>query len=166
MTAQVGTHALQGLLDPGPDVVGVQVVDKQQAGNQIVAGQGVEHLVVESTGLVHDRQNPLQPGAVQVGHQPDQFLGALPRHDPAGRTCLQQRVDPVPGGPEIRRRARGPWGSRYSATYSVGECIRSSFLPPPRYMCTPHGRHGSKLRTVRMMSMPLKCSRSFSSKIG
>ena len=38
-------------------------------------------------------------------------------------------------------------------------------LPPPRYMCTPHGRHGSKLLTVRMMSMPLKLSRPFSSKI-
>ena len=25
-------------------------------------------------------------------------------------------------------------------------------------MCTPHGRHGSKLRTARMMSMPLKLS--------
>jgi hypothetical protein len=33
-------------------------------------------------------------------------------------------------------------------------------------MCTPHGRHGSKLRTVRITSMPLKFSRPFSSKIG
>ncbi len=32
-------------------------------------------------------------------------------------------------------------------------------------MCTPHGRHGSKLRTVRMMSMPLKFSGPFSSKM-
>ena len=48
----------------------------------------------------------------------------------------------------------------------VGECSLSSDLPSPRYMCTPHGRQGSKLRTVRMMSMPLKFSRSFSSKIG
>ena len=39
---------------------------------------------------------------------------------------------------------------------------------PPRwlYMWTPHGRHGSKLRTARMMSTPLKFSGPFSSKIG
>ena len=39
---------------------------------------------------------------------------------------------------------------------------------PPRwlYMWTPHGRHGSKLRTARMMSTPLNFSGPFSSKIG
>ena len=47
-----------------------------------------------------------------------------------------------------------------------GECTLSSFFPPPRYMCTPQGRHGSKLRTARMMSMPLNVSGGFSSKIG
>ena len=46
---------------------------------------------------------------------------------------------------------------------SIGECTRFSVLPLPRYMWTPHGRHGSKLRTVRMMSIPRKLSRSFSS---
>ena len=40
----------------------------------------------------------------------------------------------------------------------AGECILCSGLPSPRYMCTPQGRHGSKLRTARMMSMPLKSS--------
>ena len=38
-------------------------------------------------------------------------------------------------------------------------------LPFP-YMCTPQGRHGSKLWTARMMSTPLKLSGPFSSKIG
>ena len=33
-------------------------------------------------------------------------------------------------------------------------------------MCTPHGRHGSNDRTARMMSIPLKFSGPFSSKIG
>jgi len=47
-----------------------------------------------------------------------------------------------------------------------GEWTRSSDLPLPRYMCTPQGRHGSKLRTARMMSIPLKFSWEFSSKIG
>ena len=38
--------------------------------------------------------------------------------------------------------------------------------PRPSYMCTPHGRHGSNERTARMMSIPLKLSGPFSSKIG
>src|SRR5579862_4638131 len=48
----------------------------------------------------------------------------------------------------------------------VGEWIFFSTFPLPTYMCTPHGRHGSKLRTVRIMSMPLNLSGPFSSKIG
>ena len=48
----------------------------------------------------------------------------------------------------------------------VGECSLRSTFPSPRYMWTPHGRQGSKLRTARMMSMPLKSSIAFSSKIG
>ena len=47
-----------------------------------------------------------------------------------------------------------------------GEWSFFRVLPLPRYMWTPQGRHGSKLRTARMMSMPLNLSRSFSSKIG
>ena len=38
--------------------------------------------------------------------------------------------------------------------------------PSPVYMWTPHGRHGSKLRTARMMSTPLKLSGPFSSNMG
>ena len=50
---------------------------------------------------------------------------------------------------------------------NIGECSSTrSSLPSPVNMCTPQGRHGSKLRTVRMMSMPLKSSMSFSSKMG
>ena len=48
----------------------------------------------------------------------------------------------------------------------VGVCTTFLTWPPPRYMCTPHGRHGSNERTARMMSMPLKLSGPFSSKIG
>src|SRR6185503_8558638 len=49
---------------------------------------------------------------------------------------------------------------------SVGKWAASTTLPLPRYIWTPHGKQGSKLRTVRMMSMPLKFSGPFSSKIG
>ena len=34
------------------------------------------------------------------------------------------------------------------------------------FASTPHGKHGSKLRTARMMSIPLKWSGPFSSKMG
>src|SRR5262249_21509998 len=65
----------------------------------------------------------------------------------------------------------GPVLFRGSAPYpenwpNIGEWRVSSVLPSPRYMCTPHGRHGSKLRTARIISMPLKLSGPFSSKIG
>src|SRR4029078_9054325 len=46
---------------------------------------------------------------------------------------------------------------RYSpVTDWVGECSRSSVFPLPRYMCTPHGRPGSKLRTGATTSPPRK----------
>ena len=48
----------------------------------------------------------------------------------------------------------------------VGRWTTLRTLPAPVYMCTPHGRHGSNERTARMMSMPLKFSGPFSSKIG
>ncbi len=67
-------------------------------------------------------------------------------------------------------RADVPSGTAHVAsvdTASVaGLWIVCRVFPGPRYMCTPHGRHGSKLRTARMMSMPLKLSGGFSSKIG
>src|ERR1043166_6085453 len=49
---------------------------------------------------------------------------------------------------------------------NMGTCRVSSSFPLPVYMCTPHGRQGSKLRTARMMSTPLNLSGPFSSKIG
>src|ERR1700761_8165397 len=51
-------------------------------------------------------------------------------------------------------------------TPNIGECRVWRTLPSPRYMCTPQGRQGSKLRTARIMSMPLNLSGPFSSKSG
>ena len=49
---------------------------------------------------------------------------------------------------------------------SLGRRVQEVQLPTVAEVhVDPHGRHGSKLRTVRMMSIPLKCSWSFSSKI-
>ena len=55
---------------------------------------------------------------------------------------------------------------RSSCRPNMGEWCVSNVFPFPRYMCTPHGRQGSKLRTARMMSIPLNLSGPFSSKIG
>ena len=132
-----------------------------------------EHLVVEPARVVQDLQHPLEAGAVEVGDQPDQLLGPLPRHRAARRAGVEQRVDPLPGGAQVSRSSGGPARPLTDAVIRLSRsrtgwasaAARAS-CPSPRYMCTPHGRQGSKLRTVRMMSMPLKCSRSFSSKIG
>src|SRR5262249_16354817 len=67
--------------------------------------------------------------------------------------------------PEPARASSRP-GRRYPLLSADGEWIRLSTRPWPRNMCTPHGRQGSKLRTERMMSMPLNLSGAFSSKMG
>src|ERR1700677_524051 len=59
-----------------------------------------------------------------------------------------------------------PQGFPLGCRPNIGEWCVSSTFPLPRYMCTPHGRQGSKLRTVRIMSIPLNLSGPFSSKIG
>src|SRR5207249_173328 len=118
--------------------------------------------------------------ALQLEQKAQQFLD-LGRHTAVGhaRELVHQRVDAIAGQSQVRSighaglprvrgsRARVPAWVVYSIVLSiVGECRFSSTLPLPRYMCTPHGRHGSKLRTVRMMSMPLNVSGGFSSKMG
>ena len=64
-----------------------------------------------------------------------------------------------------RARSRAAVGGSAISTCPVGVWTTLRTLPLP-YMCTPHGRHGSNEWTARMMSMPLKFSGPFSSKIG
>ena len=52
----------------------------------------------------------------------------------------------------------------YESAVGVWTTFRTEPVPP--YMCTPHGRQGSNERTALMMSIPLKFSGPFSSKIG
>ena len=54
----------------------------------------------------------------------------------------------------------------FRETPNIGECWARISRPGPKYMWTPQGRQGSKLRTARRMSIPLKSSGPFSSKIG
>src|SRR4029078_5017318 len=87
---------------------------------------------------------------------------AVPRHQQSREILagLAERVEQLVD-PRLERVA--PWTMPPNA---VGVCRVSIDFPLPRYMWTPHGRHGSKLRTARMMSMPLNLSGGFSSKIG
>src|SRR5215831_1822341 len=66
----------------------------------------------------------------------------------------------------IRVHRRLKTHNHYPCIPNMGECRVSRVFPFPRYICTPQGRHGSKLRTALMMSMPRKLSGPFSSKMG
>ena len=125
-----------------------------------------------SSGFATDRHahHPLEPGTVEVGYLTDQLLRAFACD---GTTCcagVEEVLYPIARRAPLRVLFGVPPGDaaicHSPVTDWVGECNLSNVFPLPRYMWTPQGRHGSKLRTVRMMSMPLKCSRSFSSKIG
>jgi hypothetical protein len=93
-------------------------VHDQQARDELVGGEPVEQFVVQPAGVVHDLQQPFQPGPVEVDDEPHQFLGPLARHPPAGGGCLQQGLDAFARGPEVgcltrlrnrtRRRHAGP----------------------------------------------------------
>src|SRR5215469_543106 len=91
------------------------------------------------------------------------------RHDPPfqfrskGGHSLAQSPNCVPEPPPTPCWTTSP---TQGCKPNIGECLVSSTLPFPRYIWTPHGRHGSKLRTARMMSMPLNLSGPFSSKMG
>ena len=60
-----------------------------------------ERLVIQVTEFVQDGQQPLQPGAVQVRDKADQLLSPLPCDYSAGRTGVDQGVDPLTDGVEV-----------------------------------------------------------------
>ena len=170
MGAEVGPHRLQGRLHPGPHVLGVQAVHDEEAGDEVVGDQIPQRVPARLAALGEDGEDPGQSLAVELGHEAHELLGPLPGHGPARGEGLEQRLDALPGRAEhvgmLALRRRFPVDAHSPVIAAAGECVRSRCLPSPRYMWTPHGRQGSKLRTVRMMSIPLKFSRSFSSKIG
>src|SRR5207302_678709 len=115
--------------------------------------------------VVDNGEHPLQAGAVELGDEPEHLFDLLPHPWVGGSPELvDDRFDTVADHPQVHL-LRSPRRTQISGM-PVGECTFFSTFPLPRYMCTPHGRQGSKLRTVRMMSMPLKFSTLFSSKIG
>jgi hypothetical protein len=87
--------------DPCLDAVRVQPVHEQQAGHEVVGGEGVEDLAGQLPALVQDLHHPLEAGAVQVDDQPDEFLGAFAGGRPARRAGCDERVDPITGGSPV-----------------------------------------------------------------
>ena len=167
----VRAHAVESLDDPLVERDRVEAVDQHQARDDAVGRQALaQH--ARRLVLGHQRQDPLQPDAVDLDHRADELLGARSR-DRVGDLLERRRqgldaLDQLLGGGGAGPRGgRGaPVVERLAQHIPVGVCITLRTLPPPVYMCTPHGRHGSKLRTARMMSTPLKFSGPFSSKIG
>ncbi len=103
MGAEIRPDVVQRLLDAGGDVVRMQVVHQQQAGDEVVSDQGRQRLVVEAAELVEDGERPFQTAAVQISDEPDELFCPLTRHDPARRARVQQRVDPIPDGAKVIR---------------------------------------------------------------
>ena len=167
-------HLGQRSLYPGLERRRVQPVHQQQRPDQLVVGQFRQ----QRRGRARRRGQPLGPGR----HRRDPTsAAAAPR--PVRATapdCDTPRAQPEPvrsarrslaGSVVARAQASAPALALSQARSSalatwVGEWTFRSTLPLPRYMCTPQGRQGSKLRTARMISMPLKFSRVFSSKMG
>ena len=177
MRTQVGPHAVQCSCNPGRHVVGMEAVHQEQPRYQFVAQptrrgpRGIEaarrppapreaargqHRTGWSTSATRS-------SAALLGHRPRRYHRALSRLSIRSPVSLSSS----PGQWVEPRRRRPARAAASLAGYGLGRRVQLlEHLASPRYMCTPHGRHGSKLRTVRMMSMPLKWSRSFSSKIG
>ena len=163
----VRAHARERLLDARLERHRVEVVDQHQAADHAVAREPEEQPFLSLLRQLAD--DAREPFAVQlddrrdelVDHAADerigrrvdgggQLLDPLEQRLPVGRLvpwCLDCHL----GRPQLR---------------PVGRWTTLRTRPAPVYMCTPHGRHGSNERTARMMSMPLKFSGPFSSKIG
>ena len=143
----------------------VEVVDQQQRRDERILGERRPRSARLGAGGEQRVEDPLEAGAVHLHDRGHELLGQLARG--RRRRPIEQRLQLLDALDELVRLARVA-GRRVHPAYAiaVGVCITLRTLPLPVYMCTPHGRHGSNERTARMMSMPLKFSGPFSSKIG
>ncbi len=181
-----GRHLIESLSNSRFQIEGMEPVQLEQARNQFIASHRVKDLAAGRTRLGEQVEKVRQALAVKVENRLDQFL-RIRSSGGVGRLLdrLDQRLHPldalgeiridsrihVRGLPAVRVKhgGREPTLRRQDqdrGTPNMGEWRTSSVLPAPRYMCTPQGRHGSKLRTVRMISIPFDLSGPFSSKIG
>ena len=166
MGLEVGANGVERLGDPLLERDRVEVVDQQQAGDHPVVREPLAQAGGLGAGVVERADDPAHALAIELDHRPDQGFGSSPRTRVGDLVeLLLQLLDPRDQlGP--RRSLRSWPRARSSQHMPVGVCWTLRTWPLPVYMWTPHGRHGSKLRTARMMSTPLKFSGPFSSKIG
>ncbi len=76
MRPEIGPHAVQRVGHPPLDVVRMQPVHQQQAGDEVVGREPVREVRVRGQRHVH---HPLEHRPVEVGHLTDQLLRAFPR---------------------------------------------------------------------------------------
>ena len=140
----------------------MQVVDQQQRGD--AAGPRRATAAIRSPVLAGGEQrvdDPLEARRRTSARPPRRAprrARGWPSSPPASSRVLQL-LDTFERAASARPRPDGrACPSRHAS--AVGVCITLRTLPPPVYMCTPHGRHGSNERTARMMSIALEVLRS------
>ena len=157
----VRADAVERLRDALLEADRVEVVDEQEAAHGPVLAELVADRDAGRSSLLQRRHDPFESVSVEIHHRGDHLLSELSSVD------VRQSLDLL--AQELHTAGENLAGRELlipSQHRPVGVCWTFLTLPFPRYMCVPHGRHGSKLRTARMMSMPLKFSGPFSSKIG
>ena len=162
MFAELREEVLDGAGHALFEGYGMSSVEHQKAADQRIMAEFGER---SATGLagVEQLDDAGDDGTVQVHHRLEEFeRGGARIFVGEGGDVLHQLVNAL----GVRLELIGGGGHLPPARPNIGEWRACNTLPPPRYMCTPQGRHGSKLRTARMMSMPLKLSGPFSSKSG
>src|ERR1700757_2527789 len=139
----------------------MDAVQHHQPAEQRIAAQMGQRIPPRLAAVAEHFDDAGQPRAVQVHQRLHEFERS------GARVFLRYLVDALNHALDLFRvRLKFAVVHLCPITPNIGECRVSSTLPLPRYMCTPHGRQGSKLRTARMMSMPLNLSGPFSSKMG
>ena len=160
MNAEIRPQALHRPSDPGLQVFGMETMQEQDRPHLLVFREPRQGTVVCTRDNSHE---PRQRDPVQVKDKLYQFARGCPGSRISELTeSLNQLLDPS----QCCIKTAFVVHVSDRPTPNIGECTVSSVLPLPRYMWTPQGRHGSKLLTVRMISMPLNLSGPFSSKIG
>jgi len=162
--SKMGPQTFDGSANPRFQIVGMEPVQKQHRPDVVILDEPRDRCRT-SFRFGQDRHQLGESQSVQVKHEGYKFARRLT----CG--CLRMRFEypnqlfePAQGLIQLLPIAGSHRYARQAP--NIGECTVSIVVPLPRYICTPHGRHGSKLRTARMMSMPLKFSGPFSSKIG
>src|SRR6516164_6162493 len=158
--------------DPGAEVLGMQAIQEKDTAHEFIPAEPIKNGSAGIAGVNDDLEQALEPRPMKLHERLNQVpCGGSDRRIGSILELADQSLDGLGPLPKLILPGHGalpqmePKQSHRSWP-NIGECRVSRTLPLPRYMCTPHGKQGSKLRTARMISMPLNLSGPFSSKIG